>query len=108
MGLALEGGWILNPLLLNLPMVLTFPALGRTRRSLDRWLRLLTGAAGASALGFGVLNLLRPPPLPLDGGRLVYGHLGTAYRVWSASFALAAVSLWLRDREWGSRPRPPA
>ena len=98
--LALENGWILLPVLLNLPMVLTFPTLGRARRSLDGWLLRVTGAAGASALGLGVFNLLRPLPLPVDGDRLMYGHLGTAYWVWSASFALVAVSLWLRDREW--------
>ena len=101
--LALDDGWIL-PLLLNLPMVLTFPALGRVRRSLDGWLLIVTGAAGATALGLGVFNLLRP--LPLDGDPLMYGHLGTAYWAWSASFALVAVSLWLRDREWTpGRPR---
>lgn len=103
--LLLESGWIL-PLLLNLPMLLTFPALGRIRRWLDGWLRLVTGAAGASALGLGVFNLLRPLPLPVDGDLFMYGHLGTAYWVWSASFALVAVSLWLRDREWApGRPR---
>ena len=103
--LALENGWML-PLLLNLPMVLTFPTLGRARRPLDGWLRLVIGAVGASALGLGGFNLLRPLPLPVDGDRFMYGHLGTAYWVWSASFALVAVSLWLRDREWApGRPR---
>ena len=99
--LALESGWIPLPLLLNLPMVLTLPALGRTRRRLDGWLRLVIGATGASAVGLGVFNLLRP--LPLDGDRFMYGHLGTAYWAWAASFALVAVSLWLRDREWAPR-----
>ena len=103
--LALEDGWIL-PLLLNLPMVLTLPVLARARRSLDVWLRCVIGAVGASALGLGVFNLLRPLPLPVDGDRLMYGHLGTAYWAWSASFALVALSLWLRDREWApGRPR---
>ena len=97
--LALENGWIL-PLLLNLPMVLTFPTLRRARRPLDGWLWRLIGAVGASALGLGLFNLLRPLPLPVDGDRFMYGHLGTAYWVWSASFALVAVSLWRRDREW--------
>lgn len=101
--LALENGWILLPLLLNLPMVLTLPAIGRARGRLDRWLRLVTGAVGASAVGFGVFNLLRPLPLPVDGDRFMYGHLGTAYWAWAASFALVAVSLWLRDREWAPR-----
>lgn len=101
--LALENGWILLPLLLNLPMVLTFPALGRVRRKLDGWLLLVTGAVSASALGLGVFNFVRPLPLPADGDRLMYGHLGTSYWVWSASFALVAVSLWLRDREWAPR-----
>jgi len=100
--LALEDGWIL-PLLLNLPMAMTFPALGRARRSMDRWLRRVIGAAGASALGLGAFNFLRPLQLPVDGDRFMYGHLGTAYWVWSASFALVAVSLWLRDREWAPR-----
>ncbi len=64
------------------------------------------GAVGASALGLGAFNLLRPLPLPVDGDRFMYGHLGTACWVWSASFALVAVSLWLRDREWApGRPR---
>lgn len=98
--LALENGWILLPLLLNLPMILTFPTLGRARRSLRGWLTRVIGAVGASALGLGVFNLLRPLPLPVDGDRLMYGHLGTAYWAWAASFALVAVSLWLRDREW--------
>ena len=103
--LALENGWIL-PLLLNLPMVLTLPTLGRARGSLDGWLRIVIGAAAVSALGLGVFNLLRPLPLLVDGDRFMYGHLGTAYWVWSASFALVAASLWLRDREWVSgRPR---
>ena len=107
--LALENGWILLPLLLNLPMVLTFPALGRARGRLEEWLRLVTGAAGVSALGLGVFNLLRPLPVPVDGDRFMYGHLGTAYWAWAASFALVAVSLWLRDREWAPRPpTPPA
>lgn len=35
LGLALENGWMFLPLLLNLPMFLTFPTLGRARRSLD-------------------------------------------------------------------------
>ena len=105
--LALENGWILLPLLLNLPMVLTFATLGRARRSLDGWLLLVTGAVGASALALGAFNLLRPLPLPVDGDRLMYGHLGAAYWGWSASFALVAVSLWIRDREWApSRSRP--
>ncbi len=100
--LALANGWVL-PLLLNLPMVLTLPTLGRARRPLDGWLRHVIGAAGASALGLGVFNFLRPLPLPVDGERLMYGHLGPAYWAWSASFALVAVSLWLRDREWAPR-----
>ena len=62
------------------------------------------GAAGVSALGLGVFNLLRPFPLAVDDGRFMYGHLGTAYWVWSASFALVAVSLWLRKREWAPGP----
>ena len=66
----------------------------------------MIGAVGASALGLGVFNLLRPLPLPLDGDRFMYGHLGTAYWAWSASFTLVAVSLWLREREWAPvRPR---
>ena len=97
--LGLESGWIL-PVLLNLPMVLTFATLGRARHSLEGWLMRVTGAAGVSALGLGVFNLLRPFPLAVDDGRFMYGHLGTAYWVWSASFALVAVSLWLRKREW--------
>ena len=103
--LGLQNGWIL-PLLLNLSMVLTFPTLGRARRPLDGWLGRVIGAVGASALGLGVFNLLSPLPLPVDGDRFMYGHLGTAYWVWSASFALVAVSLWLREREWApGRPR---
>ena len=63
----------------------------------------MIGAAGASALGLGMFNLLRP--LPVDGDRFMYGHLGSAYWAWAASFAVVAFSLWLRDREWApSRP----
>ena len=58
------------------------------------------GAVVVSALGFGVLNLLRPLPVTVDGDLFMYGHLGPAYWVWAGSFALVATALWLRASEW--------
>ena len=98
--LALTKGWILA-LLPNLAMAMTLPALGRARRRrIERWLGCALAALGGSALGFGVLNLLRPLAVTVDGDHFMYGHLGPAYWVWSASFALVAAALWLRDCEW--------
>lgn len=79
-------------------------ALGRTRRSIDAWVGYVLGAVGASALGLGAFNLLRPLPIPVDAELVVYGHLGPSYWAWSASFALVSVALWLRGREWVSPP----
>ncbi|WP_428273602.1 hypothetical protein [Candidatus Palauibacter sp.] len=97
--LALTNGWILG-LLPNLAMVMTLPALGRVRRRSEDWLGPVLGAVSVSALGFGALLLLRPLPVTVDGGFFMYGHLGVAYWVWSASFALVATALWSRGREW--------
>ena len=97
--LALAGGWVLA-VIPNLAMVVSLPAVGRARRSIEAWLMLLLGATGASTLGLGVVNLLRPLPISVDGDLVIHAHLGPAYWVWSASFAMAATALWLREREW--------
>ncbi|WP_419860391.1 hypothetical protein [Candidatus Palauibacter sp.] len=103
--LALTNGWILG-LLPNLVMVTTLPALGRVRRRIEDWLWPVLGAVSVSALGFGALLLLRPLPVTVDGDFFMYGHLGPAYWVWSASFALVATALWSRGREWApDRPK---
>lgn len=97
--IALTNGWILA-VLPNLAMIMTLAALGRARRSIEAWLGRILAVAGASAIGLGAFNLLRPLAIPLDGGLVAHGHLGPAYWTWSASFAVAATALWLRDREW--------
>lgn len=87
-----------------LVMMSTSLAFGRTRRPVDAWVGYVLGALGASALGMGAFNLLRPIPIPVDAELIVHGHLGPSYWAWSASFVLASVALWLRDREWVSPP----
>ena len=101
--LALTNGWILA-WLPNLAMAMTFAVFGRVRRRLDRWLGRALGAVSVSALGFGILNLLRPLPVTVDGDLVMYGHLGPAYWAWSVSFALVATAAWARAREWASDP----
>lgn len=88
----------------SLVMISTSRAFGRTRRSVDSWVGRALGAIGASALGLGVFNLVRPIPIPVDAELVVHGHLGLSYWAWSASFALVSVALWLRNREWVSPP----
>ncbi len=95
--------WILA-VFSTLVMMSTVRSLGRARRSVDAWVGRVLGAVGASALGLGVFNLVRPIPIPVDAELVVHGHLGPAYWAWSASFALVSVALWLRDREWASPP----
>ena len=99
LSLALRNGWIVE-LLPNLAMAMTLPLLGRTRRRMEGWVGRALGAVVVSALGFGVLNLLRPLPVTVDGDLFMYGHLGPAYWVWVGSFALVATALWLRASEW--------
>ena len=99
LSLALRNGWIVE-LLPNLAMAMTLPLLGRTRRRMEGWVGRALGAVVVSALGFGVLNLLRPLPVTVDGDLFMYGHLGPAYWVWAGSFALVATALWLRSNEW--------
>ena len=102
--LALGNGWIVE-LLPNLAMAMTLPLLGRTRRRMEGWVGRALGAVVVSALGFGVLNRLRPLPVTVDGDLFMYGHLGPAYWVWVGSFALVATALWLRANEWAvTRP----
>lgn len=88
----------------SLVMMSTSLAFGRTRRSVDSWVGCALGAIGASGLGLGVFNLVRPIPIPVDAELVVQGHLGLSYWAWSASFALVSLALWLRDREWASPP----
>lgn len=88
----------------TLAMTSTVPSLGRARRSFDAWVGRVLGAIGASAVGLGAFNLVRPIPIAVDAELVVHGHLGLAYWAWSASFALASIALWLRDREWVSPP----
>lgn len=86
-------------LLLNLPMLMTLPALWRSRRWQAPWGAV--GTVGVLALGCGVLTLGWPPRLTADG---VVGvaYLGSGYWAWSASFVCAAVALRLRKRNWSS------
>ena len=97
--LAVTDGWMLA-LLPNLAMGMTLPMLGRARRRMEGWVGRVLGAVGVSALGFGVLTLLRPPAVSLDGDFVMYGHLGPAYWLWAASFLLVATAQWLRARSW--------
>ena len=101
--LALGNGWIVA-LLPAVAMAVTLPLLGRARRRMEGWLALVLGAVAASALGFGLQNLLRPLPVTVDGDLFMYGHLGAAYWAWSGSFLLVAAALWLRAREWVVMP----
>lgn len=96
---ALEHDWIVD-LLPSLAMAMTLPLFRRARLRIEGWLGRALGAAGVSALGFGLLNLLRPLPVTVDGDLVMYGHLGTAYWVWVGSLSLAATALWLRANEW--------
>ena len=106
--LALASGWVLV-VIPNLAMLVSLSAVGRVRRSIEAWLVLLLAATSASALGLGVFNLLRPLPIPVDGDLVIHAHLGPAYWAWSASFAMAATALWLREREWSlARLKKPA
>ena len=101
--LALGNGWIVA-LLPNLAMAMTLPLLGRARRRMEGWLVLVLGAVAASALGFGVINLLRPLPVTVDGDLFMYGHLGAAYWTWVGSFVLVSTALRLRGTEWAITP----
>ena len=102
--LALENGWIVG-LLPSLAMAMTLPLLGRARRWIEGWLTRSLGSVGISALGFGLLYLVRPLPVTVDGDFFMYGHLGTAYWVWVGSFAFVTAALWVRAREWAVTPR---
>ena len=101
--LALRNGWIIA-LLPSLAMAMTFPVFGRVRRRIDGWTGRALSALSVSAFGFGILNLLRPLPVTVDGDLVMYGHLGPAYWAWSASFALVTAAAWARAREWASDP----
>lgn len=101
--LALGNGWIVA-LLPAVAMAMTLPLFGRARRRMEGFLTLVLAAVAASTLGLGLLNLLRPLPVTLDGELFMYGHLGAAYWVWVGSFALVAAALWLRAREWVVTP----
>ena len=83
--------------LLNLPMLLTLPALWRSRRWQAPWGAV--GTVGVLTLGFGVLSLGWPPTMMADGMN-GSGRLGPGFWAWSASFVCAAVALRLRKRAW--------
>ncbi|MCZ0935474.1 MAG: hypothetical protein OXJ54_09860 [Gemmatimonadetes bacterium] len=85
-------------------MMSTALAFRRARRSVEAWVGYVAGVVGATGLGVGAFNLLLPIPIPVDAELVAYGHLGLSYWVWSASFTLAAIALWLRDHEWASPP----
>ncbi|MYA33783.1 MAG: hypothetical protein F4164_03990 [Gemmatimonadales bacterium] len=87
-----------------LVMMSTGLTFGRARRSVDAWVGYVVGVFGATALGVGAFNLFLPIPIPVDAELVAHGHLGLSYWVWSASFTLAAIALWLRGREWASPP----
>ena len=76
----------------NLIMLMTLPTFRRLRRSRRGWTAWIIGATGALPLGLGLLRLGDPGPF----------HLEVGFWVWSASFVLVALALWLRSREWAS------
>ncbi len=98
---ALADGWIL-PLIPNLAMAMTLPALLCSWRSRARWLTWTIGAFGVSALGFGVANLLDRSAVAIAGEIAVYPYLGLGYWTWSGAHVLVAAALLLRSREWTS------
>ncbi|MXW65471.1 MAG: hypothetical protein F4Z72_00480 [Gemmatimonadales bacterium] len=87
-----------------LVMMSTSLTFGRARRPVDAWVGYVVGVVGITAIGVGAFNLLLPIPIPVEAELVAYGHLGLSYWVWSASFTLAAIALWLRAREWVSPP----
>lgn len=97
--LALRNGWILA-LLPHFLLAFTVPAFGRARLGIEPWLSRALGAVSASALGFGMLNYLRPLAVTVDGDLVMFGHLGPGYWAWAGSCALVAAALWSRAREW--------
>ena len=107
-----EGTFVLA--LPNLAMITTFPVLGRVRpkrryapRAYLAKARLVAlSISGLATLGLGVKTLVVPPWVIVNGAGSE-GHLGSAYWVWSASFALVAGALWLRDRGWDVLRRQP-
>ena len=77
----------------NLIFLMTLLAFWRPRPSWKSWTAWLVGATGAFPLGQGLLRL----------GDLGPGmHAGVGFWVWSTSFLVVAVALWLRSREWAS------
>ncbi|WP_419162451.1 hypothetical protein [Candidatus Palauibacter sp.] len=99
-----DGAFVLA--LPNLAMIMTvsvFRSARPVRRHSRRYLRIahriVLGLSGLATLGFGVKTLLTPPWVVVDGVGSV-AHLGPAYWAWSASLALVATALWLRDRAW--------
>lgn len=98
---ALVDGWIL-PLIPNLAMAMTLPALLYSWRSRVRWLTWTIGAFGVSALGFGVGSLLDGSAVTINGEITVYPYLGLGYWAWSAAHVLVAAALLLRSRAWAS------
>lgn len=98
---ALVDGWIL-PLIPNLAMAMTLPALLYSWRSRVRWLTWTIGAFGVSALGFGIVSLLDGSAVTINGEITVYPYLGLGYWAWSAAHALVAAALLLRSRAWAS------
>lgn len=80
----------------NLMMLTTLPTLWRRRRARRAWTAWIVAAAGALPLGLGLLRVA-------NGG--MGWNLGVGYWMWCASFAAAAVALWLRNRE-GASTRP--
>ncbi|MXW65927.1 MAG: hypothetical protein F4Z72_02780 [Gemmatimonadales bacterium] len=88
-GHAIMDGW-LAPLIPNLPMVVTFLTLLKSRQPRVRWLAWAVGTFGAVALGLGVYGFF-------DGTTL-----GLGYWVWSAAHVLVAGALLLGQRRWAS------
>ena len=98
---AIVDGWIL-PLIPNLAMAMTLPALLYSWRSRARWLTWTIGAFGVSALGFGVASLLDGSAVTTAGEITVLPYLGLGYWAWSAAHVLVAAALLLRGRAWAS------
>jgi len=104
---AVVDGWIL-PLIPNLAMAMTLPALLYSWRSRARWLTWTAGAFGVAALALGVASLLDGSAVTINGEITVYPYLGLGYWAWSGAHLLVAAALLLRSGEWiSARPKMP-
>ena len=98
----LAGASALYAASLLLPILMTLPMLLGSRRPDRRWLRRILGGMGVANLGLGMSRVFSPAPFPYEEAAVAHQYPGAGYRLWSASFALAAAALWLRGRNWAA------